>query len=260
MWLEHEFDFFFTTCESNQEKSVILRFQLPTFHVPIAFLPFASATAFPPGQATFNAADVARLEVLVQANQLEILSDADREVRWRNRTEIFDQPERLPFVLSSIDRHDPLQAAKVPLTLRSFPPLPPTDALTLLDTRYTDPVVGGYAVSHLESLRGGEILFFLLKLVQALKYELCDDSPLAHFLIRRGLRERTFLHARQRFSAFLTNFVSGFVPHVNSSYRGSSPSLLAHLRNYKWCLIGGLHSILRLSVVFDRKSARQAFA
>jgi phosphatidylinositol-4,5-bisphosphate 3-kinase len=60
--------------------------------------------------------------------------------------------------------------------------------------------------------------------VQALKYELYDDSPLARFLIRRGLGEPKFLghqlfwqlmseahlsHIRLRFSALLVNFVYG---------------------------------------------------
>jgi phosphatidylinositol-4,5-bisphosphate 3-kinase len=65
---------------------------------------------------------------------------------------------------------------------------------------------------------------YLLQLVQALKYQLYDDSALARFLLRRGLAEPKFFghqlfwqlmseahlsHIRQRFSRLLIHFIYG---------------------------------------------------
>jgi phosphatidylinositol-4,5-bisphosphate 3-kinase len=201
----------------------------------MAFMPLPPATAFPPDAATALPADTARLEALARADQLEVLSDADREMLWCNRACLVDKPALLPFVIASVNYRDSTRVSEVPLILRSFSPLPPMDALTFLDAKYADPVVRGYAVDRLELFRDDEIMLFLLQFVQALKYELYDDSPLARFLIRRGLREPKFLghqlfwqlmseahlsHIRQRFSALLINFVYGIGSHREELLQG----------------------------------------
>jgi phosphatidylinositol-4,5-bisphosphate 3-kinase len=226
MWVDHGLDFFLTTCESNQEGPVTLRFALPTFPVPIAFMPAPPAAAFPPGARSSGIpeAEALRLEFLAGADQLEVLTDADRTLLWQNRAAIITKPALLPFVISSVNYGDPNQVREIPHILRAFNRVTPTEALALLDAKYADPTVRGYAVERLESLRDDEIMLFLLQLVQALKYELYDDSPLARFLLRRGLSEPKFLghqlfwqlmseahlsHIRARFSALLVNFMYG---------------------------------------------------
>jgi phosphatidylinositol-4,5-bisphosphate 3-kinase len=224
MWVDHGLDFFLTTCESNQEEPIILRFSVPSFHIPISYISMPPATSFPTTAAPISEAGLARLDFLSKADQLEVLSDQDRELLWRHRAQVCGKPALLPFVISSINYADQTQVSEVPLILSSFQPLVPTEALALLDAKYADPNVRRYAVERLESFRDDEIMLFLLQLVQALKYELYDDSPLARFLIRRGLRESKFLghqlfwqlmseahlsHIRQRFSALLVNFMYG---------------------------------------------------
>ena len=69
-----------------------------------------------------------------------------------------------------------------------------------------------------------EIMLYMLQLVQALKYELYNDSPLVRFLVKRGLSEPKFVghqlfwqlmseahisYIRHRFSAILVNFIYG---------------------------------------------------
>jgi phosphatidylinositol-4,5-bisphosphate 3-kinase len=226
MWTNHDFDFFLTTCESNEEKPILLKFRLPTFHVPIKFIPSPPATSFPVGSSdlVMSQSAVERLDFLAQADQLEPLTEADRKLLWDHRAEILDKSPLLPFVIASVDYSKPTQVSEIPLLLQSFTPLEPTEALSLLDAKYADPDVRTYAVKCLEQFRDDQIMLFLLQLVQALKYELYDDSPLARFLFRRGLQEPKFLghqlfwqliseahlsHIAPRFSILLVNFVYG---------------------------------------------------
>jgi phosphatidylinositol-4,5-bisphosphate 3-kinase len=225
MWLGHGLDFFLTTCESNEKDPIKLQFSLPPFYAPIGFVPIATPRVFPPTPGGMTEGAAARVAALAAADPLEVLSDDDRALLWKWRAQILNQSALLPFLLLSVNYADPAQVAEVPLILSSLdPPLKPTEALTLLDAKYADPEVRSYAVARLNGFRDDEIGLFLLQLVQALKYELYDDSPLARFLIRRGLREPKFLghqlfwqlmseahlsHIRQRFSALLVNFFYG---------------------------------------------------
>ena len=52
------------------------------------------------------------------------------------------------------------------------------EALSLLDSEYADPRVRAFAVECLETLSDDEIMLYMLQLVQALKYEMYDDSQL----------------------------------------------------------------------------------
>lgn len=68
------------------------------------------------------------------------------------------------------------------------------EALELLDSNFADNKVRAYAVRCLEELSDEELLDYLLQLTQVLKYESFHDSPLARFLLRRALRNKTIGH------------------------------------------------------------------
>lgn len=63
----------------------------------------------------------------------------------------------------------------------------PSDALELLDIRFSDPVVREFAVNQLDALNDESLKDLLLQLVQVLKYEPYHDSALMRFLLRRAL-------------------------------------------------------------------------
>jgi phosphatidylinositol-4,5-bisphosphate 3-kinase len=130
----------------------------------------------------------------------------------------------LQHVLASVDYAMPAQVLEIPSILEAWAQPEPTACLTLLDAAYSDPVIRQYAVNRLDELSDGDIMLYLLQLVQALKYELYDDSPLVSFLVRRGLQEPRFLghqlfwqliseahlsHIQRRFSGIVVNFLYG---------------------------------------------------
>ena len=63
------------------------------------------------------------------------------------------------------------------------------DALKFLDCRFADTTVREKAIRYLEEMQDGQLLQYLLQLVQCLKYEPDHNSALARFLIQRGLKD-----------------------------------------------------------------------
>lgn len=226
MW-GRDMDFFLTTCESDEDNPVILLFDFPQFHFPVSFTPIAKRTTVSEAGKTTepipkeDSDTIARLRDM---DPLETMTGQDKEVLWKHRFQVMEYPELLPMILSAIDYSKPEQVSEIPGFLENWAKPSPTQALTLLDAKYADYDIRNYAVERLEAFGSNEIMLYLLQLVQALKYELYDDSPLARFLVRRGLDEPKFLghqlfwqlmseahlsHIRPRFSSILVNFLYG---------------------------------------------------
>ena len=227
MWHGRAMDLLLTTCESNEPNPIQIIFNFPSFTYPLAYLPKEinddqEEAKTSPAEITED--EDKRLKELALCDQLHPISSEDKELLWRHRHKISQVPALLPLVLLAVDYSQPVQVQEVPRLLACWAKPSPTDALSLLDAKYADPVVRDYAVSLLDEFRDHELMLYLLQMVQALKYELYDDSPLARFLVRRGLREPKFLghqlfwqlmseahisHIRQRFSAMVVNFMYG---------------------------------------------------
>jgi len=91
--------------------------------------------------------------------------------------------------------------------------LRPEDAIQLLDKKYVDSFVRGYAVTCLRQLGDRELIDYLLQLVQALKHEIFYDNPLSLFLLERAFVNRSlvghYLFWHLRSEAFdMDNYVS----------------------------------------------------
>lgn len=86
------------------------------------------------------------------------------------------------------------QAAEL---MQKWAPINTSDALELLSPDFRSEEVRSHAVSVLQGHDDEELLYFLLQLVQALRYESSDHSKLAAFLMHRGVADpgfATFLH------------------------------------------------------------------
>lgn len=235
MWLDHDRDFFLSTCESNEEDAVQLDFSLPRFCYPVAFIqPEPVIKKIEPGETLSPKLD-AEIQRLQECDPLYELTDADSELLWKNREYLISRPLLLPQMLSSIDYSQPDQVNQIPNLLANWEKLNPTDALTLLDAKFADHRIREYAVSCLEQFSDSDMMLYMLQMVQALKYELYDDSALARFLIKRGLSEPKFVghqlfwqliseahlsHIRQRFSSILVNFMYGIGSYRNELLTG----------------------------------------
>lgn len=228
MWNKKDTDPLLTTCQCEEESATRILFEIPQYIYPIAHI------TPPAPQGSRNVA----MSVRVTAQQkvavdnirkkhfdpLKKLSTDDKNALYRYRNDLSDISSFLPLVLSSIDYTLPTQVHEIPSILSKWAKPTPSEALSLLDSEYADHRVRAYAVQCLEELSDDEIMLYMLQLVQALKYEMYDDSPLCRFLFRRGLAEPKFLghqlfwqliseahisHIRRRFSSFVVNFLYG---------------------------------------------------
>lgn len=64
------------------------------------------------------------------------------------------------------------------------------DVIYFLDVRFADPRLREYVVRFLDNhISDREFILFLLQLVEGLKFEMYDDSPLLRFLIKKGIEK-----------------------------------------------------------------------
>ena len=238
MWLNKDMDFFLSTCESNEEHPVFLLFSLPKFRFPMLFAPkpLESLSGRPrSGSVSMQQTEITRIARLRRSDPLEVLTDDDKNILWKYRHILTQYRELLPLVLLTIDYSKPEQVSEVPGLLRSWTKPSASEALTLLDAKYADGEVRRYAVERLDEFPDNELMLYLLQIVQALKYEVYDDSPLARFLVKRGLLEPKFFghqvfwqliseahlsHVRQRFSGILINFMYGTGSYSEELHQG----------------------------------------
>ena len=82
----------------------------------------------------------------------------------------------------------PVQVEKeVAHLLEIWEPLSTVQAFELLDAQFAHRSIREYAVKCLAGLSDEDLAYYLLQLVQALKYESCHKSALAEFLLERAI-------------------------------------------------------------------------
>jgi len=93
-----------------------------------------------------------------------------------------------------VDWADLDQVCEVHRLLKIWRPITLEVALELLDYHFADEKVRSLAVRRLEKLSIGEVLCFLLQLIQVLKFEPYHDSALARFLLKKALQSKRVGH------------------------------------------------------------------
>ena len=150
--------------------------------------------AVEPGARSFAATSTDDFElfkrVMNREDPLYPLSAREREVIWRYREIVAQKPTGLAKLLRSVKWSDANAVRETHRLLRGWPKLAPYLALELLDAKFADQEVRGYATRCLESLTDAQMQQILLQLVQVLKYEPTHSSPLAKFILRRSLMNR----------------------------------------------------------------------
>ena len=187
------------TCEDNRSdpSAAYLFVGFDTYRVPVIFpstellaaatsqaaANFASGSAVPPsGEAALS------LQRLQRTDPLYVLTDSDIDLIWTFREYCKEECGMLAKFLKAVPWSDPWAVREAYRLLPEWQRPSPLQALELLDAKFPDVKVRGYAVSCLESLSDDQLVDFLLQLSQALKYENYHDSELARFLLRRSIQ------------------------------------------------------------------------
>mmetsp|Transcript_13130 Transcript_13130/g.39692 ORF Transcript_13130/g.39692 Transcript_13130/m.39692 type:complete len:931 (-) Transcript_13130:84-2876(-) len=130
------------------------------------------------------------IETIIRYPPGRTLTVKESDMLWRFRYYLKDYANALTRFLKSVEWQDPKIAAAAIDILNQWEPIPFSAALELLTPSFKQPEVRAYAVSRLEPATDDQLLSFLLQLVQALRHEYGDESPLFSFLVRRAQRTK----------------------------------------------------------------------
>ena len=151
-----------------------------------------------------------------------------RDFLWRHRYHVASDSRILSKFLKIIDWGNHGQVCEAREVMSRWNVERPEMCLELLGASYSDPIVRAYAVLQLSKMKDSDLAGYLLQLVQCLKTEPYDDSPLLRFMLRRSLRNpmvvghklfwllRSELHNREtlgRYGLLLEMYVANCGPH-----------------------------------------------
>ena len=127
------------------------------------------------------------LDRIIATDPLYQLNEEEMWRLWDARDILKNNKDALPKFLLSVPSQHPQAVFISHQLMDEWVELDPVDAIELLDYNYGDVCVRQYAVQLIEKLDDTDLSDFVLQLVQTLKYELYHESPLAKFLLHRGL-------------------------------------------------------------------------
>ncbi|GAB4822067.1 hypothetical protein N2152v2_009113 [Parachlorella kessleri] len=133
----------------------------------------------------------ARIEAVLDYPPNRPLGGEDRMLLWRFRFALTSDKRALTKFLKCVDWSDASEARQAAELMQQWAPIDVADALELLSPDFVNDEVRGHAVEVLQKTDDEELLYYLLQLVQALRYESCDSSQLARFLVERAQRSVT---------------------------------------------------------------------
>ncbi|XP_012259521.2 phosphatidylinositol 4-phosphate 3-kinase C2 domain-containing subunit beta isoform X3 [Athalia rosae] len=168
----------------------------------------------------FNSLDHNTQELLIDITQQDTFFRPpleEREILWEKRHYLHDRPEALPKVLLAAHSWDWACLPDLHASLRVWHSLPPVQALQLLLPCFPDMKVREMAVSWIRDLTSDELIDYLPQLLQALKHETYEASPLARFLLERALLSPSVAH---HIYWLLTQSLPGQSPQVQNSTDG----------------------------------------
>ncbi|CAK95176.1 unnamed protein product (macronuclear) [Paramecium tetraurelia] len=134
--------------------------------------------------------DLAILQGLLKYNPLNrpYYTDQHKYILMICRNHYKTLPYALQIFLMAIEWDDPEQVREAHNMIKLWTPLPPEDALPLLDAHFADETVRLYAVERVSILSDDELQLYMLELTQCLMFEKHLFNPLAEMLLERSLQ------------------------------------------------------------------------
>ena len=132
--------------------------------------------------------DLALLKKYLHKNPLQDLSPIEKDILFKCREHYQTLPSGLPLFLRSVRWNRPVQVNEVYKMLKNWAPMDPEDAICLLDAKFPDDKVRGYAVNQISKLSDDKIALYMIQFAQAILYEEQHLSPLAETLIERAVK------------------------------------------------------------------------
>ncbi|XP_076040725.1 phosphatidylinositol-4-phosphate 3-kinase catalytic subunit Pi3K68D isoform X2 [Oratosquilla oratoria] len=118
----------------------------------------------------------------------------EREILWEKRHYLHEIPAALAKVLLAAHSWDCTCLPDLHSMVKNWTLISPVDALHLLLPCFPDSVVRGRAVEWIRGLGSDEMITFLPQLVQAVKHEAWDVSPIVELLLERAITSPRLAH------------------------------------------------------------------
>ncbi|XP_055378493.1 phosphatidylinositol 4-phosphate 3-kinase C2 domain-containing subunit alpha [Condylostylus longicornis] len=172
----------------------VLSIEIPTYGGPVIF-PETVENSVQAPRYDFNSLDTnLQQELLDTAEQGYPGALEKREVFWEKRHYLQNFPHALPKVLHAAHSWDYASLMDLHALLKSWKPLTPLQALELLLPRYPDLEVRSKAVEWISKMPNDQLVDFLPQLLQALKHDTYEASPMAKFLLCKCLESPRIAH------------------------------------------------------------------
>eukprot|EP00878_Enallax_costatus_P036478 GHUV01040968.1.p1 GENE.GHUV01040968.1~~GHUV01040968.1.p1 ORF type:complete len:502 (+),score=176.25 GHUV01040968.1:517-2022(+) len=144
-----------------------------------------------------NSDERRRIAAVLRLPPNKPLTPEAKALLWRFRFSLVSEKRALTKFLKCVDWTDAQEARQAADMMQQWAPIEVADALELLSPDFKNDEVRAHAVATLQTNEDDELLYYLLQLVQALRFEASDNSRLARFLVNRAARNpafATFLH------------------------------------------------------------------
>lgn len=143
----------------------------------------------------FNSLDHNLQQELIDTAEQGYPSAVDkREVLWEKRYYLHALPHALPKILHAAHSWDFASLVDLHALIRSWQPLSPLQALELFLPRYPDLEVREHAVRWISAMPNDQLVDFLPQLLQALKHDTYEASPMAALLLSKSLESPRIAH------------------------------------------------------------------
>lgn len=134
-------------------------------------------------------------ELLDTIDQTIAFSKLDRrEVLWEKRYYLHSFPKALPKILNAAHSWDYACHADLHALLKTWSPLQPLEAIELLLPRFPDLAVRKQATRWISKFSNDDLIDYLPQLLQALKHDIYEASPLSSLLLARSLETPRVAH------------------------------------------------------------------
>lgn len=169
----------------------LLLIRLPCFECRVKFPPVVDNNRFASSQMrSFDNLEPQMQTVLkeiISKDALKSLTAEEKELLWEKRYFLHQFPHALPKVLLSAHGWDWACLSDIYSLLKAWTPLSPVECLHLLTPSFLNKEVRDTAIKWMKSIVSDELCDYLPQMVQILRYEPWDDSPIAWFLFERSL-------------------------------------------------------------------------
>lgn len=172
----------------------VLGIEIPDYGGTVYF-PDTPSLSSPIPRLDFNSLDRNLQQELIDTIEQGYSGAVDkREVLWEKRYYLQEFPQALPKVLYAAHSWDFASLVDLHGLIKSWKILSPLQALELLLPRYPDLLVRSYAVECIKKLPIDQFSDYLPQLLQALKHDTYEASPMANLLLVRALESPRIAH------------------------------------------------------------------